>query len=152
MQDAMDQKTWEIVAQVQIINRSGHVFIRQPSGYTIGYRSVELQHELTGTVEAEWFAGGYLRLLHGEQKESPSYALSNCWRNAWTVNRSIYQTQVRYFATPRGIVARLIEACGLKGCSIGGAMVSPKHANFIVNTGNATATDIEALILMVQVE
>ena len=45
---------------------------------------------------------------------------------------------------------RLIEALGLKGLSIGGAQVSPIHANFIVNTGNASAADIQALIAMVQ--
>ena len=55
------------------------------------------------------------------------------------------------FRNPPGdYAARLIEACGLKGCHIGGAMVSPKHANFIVNTGAASAADIEALIMMVQ--
>jgi UDP-N-acetylmuramate dehydrogenase len=42
--------------------------------------------------------------------------------------------------------ARLIEACGLKGRALGDAMISPKHANFIVNTGSARAADIEALI------
>lgn len=40
----------------------------------------------------------------------------------------------------------LIQDCGLKGISVGGAMVSPKHAGFIVNTGNATANDVAALI------
>ena len=44
----------------------------------------------------------------------------------------------------------MIETSGLKGLVIGGAAVSEKHANFIVNMGNATAADIEALIVHVQ--
>jgi UDP-N-acetylmuramate dehydrogenase len=143
-------ETWEIVAQVQIINRSGHVFIRQPGGYTIGYRSVELQHELTGTVETEWFAGGYLRLPHGDQTESRQRIKKLLAQRVDSQPLNLPNAGSVFRNPPEDYAARLIEACGLKGCSIGGAMVSPKHANFIVNTGNATATDIEALILMVQ--
>ena len=51
------------------------------------------------------------------------------------------------FVNPPEIPAgKLIEELGLKGYSIGGAMVSPKHANFIINTGNAKATDVTELI------
>ena len=54
------------------------------------------------------------------------------------------------FRNPEGDhSARLIEASGLKGLQIGQAQVSEKHANFIINLGNATATDIEQLIMTV---
>ncbi len=55
------------------------------------------------------------------------------------------------FKRPEGYFAgALIDGCGLKGCSVGGAQVSPKHAGFIVNTGGATETDISALIAHVR--
>lgn len=57
------------------------------------------------------------------------------------------------FKRPEGYFAgTLIEQAGLKGKSVGGAQVSEKHAGFIVNTGEATATDILALIDIVQAE
>jgi UDP-N-acetylmuramate dehydrogenase len=57
------------------------------------------------------------------------------------------------FRNPPGDHAgRLVEAAGLKGFAIGGARVSEKHANFIINTGDATAADLEALIRHVQAE
>ncbi|MCL1953076.1 MAG: UDP-N-acetylenolpyruvoylglucosamine reductase, partial [Oscillospiraceae bacterium] len=55
------------------------------------------------------------------------------------------------FKRPEGRFAgALIEQCGLKGQSVGGARVSEKHAGFIVNAGGATASDVRALIALVQ--
>lgn len=143
-------ETWEIVERVQMISHSGQVFVRQPAEYAIGYRSVKLQHALTSVAESEWFAGGYFRLPQGNQAESRQ-------KIKQLLAQRIYSQPLNQpnagsvFRNPLGdYAARLIEACGLKGFCIGGAMVSPKHANFIVNTGNANATDIETLILLVQ--
>ena len=57
---------------------------------------------------------------------------------------STFKRPAGYFAGP------LIEGCGLKGCRIGGAEVSPKHAGFVVNVGGATCADVLALIEKVQ--
>lgn len=57
------------------------------------------------------------------------------------------------FTNPPGDhAARLIEATGLKGLAVGGASVSMKHANFIINHGEASAADVESLIARVQDE
>lgn len=57
---------------------------------------------------------------------------------------STFKRPTGYFAGP------LIEGCGLKGCRVGGAEVSPKHAGFVVNVGGATCADVLALIEKVQ--
>jgi len=55
------------------------------------------------------------------------------------------------FKRPKGYFAgALIESCGLKGKRIGGAMVSEKHAGFVINYDNATANDIKELISFIQ--
>ncbi len=57
------------------------------------------------------------------------------------------------FKRPEGYFAgALIEQCGLKGYNIGGAMVSEKHAGFIVNTGNASCDDVIKLVNYIKKE
>ena len=58
-----------------------------------------------------------------------------------------YRSCGSVFRNPAGdYAARLIEASGLKGTRAGDAVVSEKHANFILNLGKATAADVESLI------
>lgn len=73
------------------------------------------------------------------------------WRNEKQPRLLEFPSCGSVFKKIEGIGAgRLIEKCGLKGKSMGGAMVSEKHANYIVNTGNATAKDVRGLINLVQ--
>ncbi len=134
-------ETWKIVEKVEAIGRDGRVRVRYPEEYEIGYRAVSGPRQ-------EWFVSAWFRLDPGEggmedirkllRKRIASQPLE--MPNAGSV-----------FRNPEGDhAARLIESCGLKGRSIGGAMVSLKHANFIVNTGNASASDIERLIELVR--
>ena len=94
----------------------------------------------------EWFVGATLRLEHGD-----SAAARERIRELLALrlaSQPLNQPNAgSVFRNPPGDhAARLIEACGLKGHAIGGAMISSRHANFIVTTGTACAADIEALI------
>src|SRR4030042_6540404 len=53
---------------------------------------------------------------------------------------------------PGNFAGKLIEEAGLKGNQIGGAKISEKHANFIINMGGATAADVKALIDLIKLE
>lgn len=142
-------ETWDIVEKIQSINHSGQVFVRQHGDYKIGYRSVKLQ-SISVTTVAEWFAGGYFRLARGNQTESRQKIKQLLAQRIKSQPLNQPNAGSVFRNPPGDYAARLIEACGLKGCCIGGAMVSPKHANFIVNTGTANAANIEALIIQVQ--
>ena len=131
-------ETWERVESVRTIDRSGEIHQRAPAEYSVGYRSV------TGPAN-EWFLEATFRF-------EPGVTASMDAMKAMLERRKATQplglpSCGSVFRNPQGDhAARLIEAAGLKGHRIGGAEVSPKHANFIINTGDATATDIEELI------
>ncbi len=140
---AYNGETWALVESVNTLDRRGVVHTRAVSEYTIAYRSVK------GPLD-EGFVSAVLRLIPGDgvaaaanmralidqRNASQPIGLPSCGS---------------VFRNPAGDhAARLIEACGLKGKIMGGAQVSPKHANFIINNGDATAKEIEALIAFVQ--
>ena len=138
-------ETWDAVARVRTIDRAGRLQIREPAEYAIGYRSV-----VPKQARNEFFVAGWFHFARGDgekarhkikellAKRIASQPLAQ--PNAGSVFRN----------PPEDHAARLIEASGLKGRRIGAAEVSVMHANFIVNTGGATAHEIEELILLVQ--
>ena len=141
-------ETWHVIAHARTIDRRGNLHERAPTDYDIGYRSV-VRRAAPHLVE-EWFVGATLRLARGD-----STAARERIRELLALrlaSQPLNQPNAgSVFRNPPGDhAARLIEACALKGHAIGGAMISPRHANFIVNTGAAHAADIEALIDLAQ--
>lgn len=131
-------ETWERVESVRTIDRGGEIHERAPAEYSVGYRSV------TGPAD-EWFLGATFRF---EQDVIPSLeTLKKMLERRKTTQPLGLLSCGSVFRNPDGDhSARLIEAAGLKGHKIGGAEVSEKHANFIINRDDASATDIEELI------
>ena len=135
-------ETWERVESVRTIDRHGEIHERAPREYTVGYRSV------SGPAN-EWFIEALLRFEPGV-KPSRSSMDAMLERRKATQPLGLPSCGSVFRNPPGDHAARLIEAAGLKGRRIGGAEVSPKHANFIINTGDASATDIEELIELVR--
>lgn len=133
-------ETWDCVSKALTIDLSGQVHERDAQDFVATYRHVEMPRE------NEWFVGAWFALEAGEVEQAEQKIKLLLAKRLASQPLNMPNAGST-FRNPEGdYAARLIEACGLKGRTIGGAQVSEKHANFIVNTGNATARDIEQLI------
>ncbi|MBS0579896.1 MAG: UDP-N-acetylmuramate dehydrogenase [Proteobacteria bacterium] len=140
---AFGGETWSHVRSVETIDRAGDMHLRASAEYQVSYRHV------TAPVPEEWFIAaelsferrpgahaGEVRVLLERRKASQPIGEWSCGS---------------VFTNPPGDhAARLIEAAGLKGFRLGDASVSDKHANFIINHGQASARDLESLITHVR--
>ena len=142
---AFGGETWEIVESVEMLSARGEVSERSKEAFQISYRSVK-----GFDATKEWFISAVLRLPNGDTEASQQKIKELLDRRGKTQPTNQPSCGSVFKNPPGDHAARLIEASGLKGYAIGGASVSEKHANFIVNTGNAKAADIEALIAHVQ--
>lgn len=139
---AFGGETWRHVIEVRTIDRAGRQRWRPAGEYHVGYRKVVAPAEewyLAARLTFELKPGAHadeIRALLARRKETQPIG-------AWSCGST--------FTNPPGDhAARLIESAGLKGHRIGGARVSTKHANFLINEGSATAADLEQLLRHVQ--
>lgn len=132
-------ETWAYIVRVDTVDRFGQVHTRYPLEFSPRYRHVQLPKD-------EYFVAGYFAFPSGDALQAKERV------SALLKKRNESQPIGTYscgsvFRNPTGdYAARLVEQVGLKGYSLGDAQVSQKHANFILNTGKASAADIEALI------
>jgi len=142
---AFGGETWPLVVEVETLNRKGEITKRKADEFDYAYRSVKgLQKQ------NEWFVSATLRLEKSPAKNNSIDIKQLLAKRAVSQPTGVASCG-SVFRNPEGAyAAQLIEDCGLKGKAVGGAVVSQKHANFIINENNATATDIETLIERVQ--
>lgn len=139
-------ETWTLVRSVTTVDHGGMLHERAPGEYTVAYRTL-----LPRTPRAEeWFVAATLTLPRGDGTQSRQFVKDLLAKRIASQPLGEPNAGSVFRNPPGDHAARLIEACGLKGRAIGGAVISPKHANFIVNAGNASGADIEALIELAQ--
>lgn len=140
---AFGHETWDIVDCVETINRQGCKVKRKKEDFDIAYRHVNLSSN-------EWFISAKLSFHVDEDKKSSERIRTLLNERAAT--QPIGEASCgSVFRNPDSVyAAKLIEESGLKGRAINDAYVSEKHSNFIINSGNASASDIESLISLVQ--
>ncbi len=136
---AFGGETWAHVRALETIDRRGRTHRRAPAEYRVSYR------EVIPPAPDEWFLGAELSFERRPGAHASEVQKLLAQRKAsqpigeWSCGS--------VFTNPPGDhAARLIEAAGLKGFRMGDASVSAKHANFIINHGQARAADLERLI------
>lgn len=135
---AFGGETWDAVESVETIDRKGVVRTRTAADFKVAYRSV------VGATD-EWFLGA--TLLLDSDRDADLSSITTLMRERSSSQPLGQRSCGSVFRNPPGgFAAQLIEAAGLKGLSVGDAVVSEKHANFIINTGAARAEDVERLI------
>ena len=138
-------ETWDQVVDCTTIDRDGMLHTRTSADYEIGYR-----HVAAKVTKEEWFVAARFRFQAGDAAAAKTRIKELLAKRMASQPLDKPNAGSTFRNPPGDHAARLIESCGLKGFIIGGAQVSIKHANFIINTGTATAADIENMIAHMQ--
>ncbi len=141
---AYGQEIKDIIKNCELLNLSGETIILNKNGLKLSYRQSILQEKklIATKVKLKLKPGNKRKIknsikkLNNKRKESQPLKMASAG--------SIFKRPKNNYS------GKLIEEAGLKGTTVGGAQVSKKHAGFIVNLGNATASDIKRLIRIIQ--
>ena len=145
-------ETWDIVERVATIDRAGELRVHPKADFEISYRHCELKSDANASGGDVWFASAHFRLPEGDTEESREIIKARLSKRVAAQPLQRPNAGSVFRNPPEGRpAARLIQFCGLKGLERGGARISEKHANFIVNPrGAGTAADIEWLVLHIR--
>lgn len=142
---AFGSETWDLVKQVEVQLAGEKSAKKEANEFEISYRSVN-------GIDDACFLSAILKLDVAKDQKGQSRIKELLAKRNATQPTNLPSCGSVFRNPENDYAARLIEASDLKGYKIGGAEVSTKHANFIVNTGSATAKDIEQLISFVRDE
>jgi UDP-N-acetylmuramate dehydrogenase len=134
----------KILSQVLVMNEHGELVTLQAKDLSFDYRHSVIQHKLWIVLEATFSLCPGKRSVISEKTKMFKEKRVRTQPLKQQSCGSVFRNPLPLFA------AALIECMGLKGYSVGGAKFSEIHANFIVNTGGATARDVMALIKLAQ--
>ena len=134
----------DCLTTVKVLDLNGEISVLPAESLELGYRSSIFNQKDMFVLEASF------ELSRGDKNEIKRITDENMKKRA--EKQPLDKPSCgSAFKRPEGHYAgALIEQCGLKGFSVGGAQVSEKHAGFIINTGDATTEDIKNLIAHVQ--
>lgn len=141
---AFGGETWPWVQSVEVISRQGDIRQMLAAEFSTGYRCCG------GLPNDHWFVSATFHFPKGDGRQG-LVAIQNLLDKRKQTQPTGEPCCGSVFRNPPSdYAARLIDSLGLKGFRIGDAIVSPKHANFIINLGQATAKDTRALIYQLQ--
>ena len=140
---AFGGETWSHVFAVETIDHQGRIRLREAAEFKFSYRHVE-------GLGDEYFVAAHFRFNKGDPAKAQANLKELLNRRNQSQPIGLRSCGSTFKNPPHDHAARLIETAGLKGTVIGDAEISTKHANFFINRGNATATDLEQLIQLAQ--
>lgn len=134
----------DVLVSVTAMDRNGELHTYTPAQLELTYRRSRFSHT------DEIIVSGDFKLAHGDKAEIEA-KMNELMARRKDKQPLEYPNAGSTFKRPEGQFAgKLIQDCGLRGATVGGAQVSEKHCGFVINKGGATSADIKELIAQIQ--